>query len=137
VKESSHSPIEDSPALHKLVELKGGIQARNQPKAEQMTTGTTSLHWHLPQLERLGDALVKLDVLARQKIDLTAPPHPFTRDRTTFDALLQSRPEICRHTSRQRREVVELDRRRRRQLAQTVDQLVQRSRSADSLNPAV
>jgi hypothetical protein len=29
------------------------------------------------------------------KIDLTAPPHPFTRNgRTTFDALLQSRPGI-------------------------------------------
>jgi hypothetical protein len=34
-------------------------------------------------------------VLARQKISLTAPPHPFTRDgRTTFDALLQSRPGV-------------------------------------------
>jgi hypothetical protein len=32
-------------------------------------------------------------VLARQKIDLAAPPHPFTRDRTTFDALLLSRPD--------------------------------------------
>jgi hypothetical protein len=55
---------------------------------------TFNLHPHLPHFERLGDALVKLDVLARQRIDLTAPPHPFTRDgRNTFDALLQSRPE--------------------------------------------
>jgi hypothetical protein len=55
---------------------------------------TFNLHPHLPQFERLQSALTKLDVLVRQKIDLTAPPHPFTRNgRTTFDALLQSRPE--------------------------------------------
>jgi len=53
-----------------------------------------NLHPHLPQLERLGEATGKLDVLARQKIDLSAPPHPFTRERTTFDALLQSRPDV-------------------------------------------
>jgi hypothetical protein len=36
-----------------------------------------------------------LDVLARQRIDLQAPPHPFTKNgRSTFDALLQSRPEV-------------------------------------------
>jgi hypothetical protein len=34
-----------------------------------------------------------MDVLVRQKIDLTAPPHPFTQGgRSSFDALLQSRP---------------------------------------------
>lgn len=55
---------------------------------------TFNLHPHLPHLERQGDAVARLDVLARQKIDLTAPPHPFTRDgRTTFDALLQSGQE--------------------------------------------
>ncbi|HXZ08407.1 MAG TPA: hypothetical protein VEI25_10155 [Paraburkholderia sp.] len=52
-----------------------------------------NLHPHLPQLERQGEALDRLDVLARQRIDLDAPPHPFTRDRVTFDALLQSRPD--------------------------------------------
>ncbi|SAL87466.1 hypothetical protein AWB67_07418 [Caballeronia terrestris] len=52
---------------------------------------TFNLHAHLPHLERQGDAVEKLDVLVRQKIDLTAPPHPFTRERDTFDALLQSR----------------------------------------------
>jgi hypothetical protein len=56
---------------------------------------TFNLHPHLPQFERLQDAMTRLDVLVRQKIDLTAPPHPFTRNgRTTFDALLQSRPGI-------------------------------------------
>ncbi|KXU84716.1 hypothetical protein CR51_42060 [Caballeronia megalochromosomata] len=54
---------------------------------------TFNLHPHLPQLERLGEAVKKLEVLARQRIDPTAPPHPFTDDRTTFDALLQSRPD--------------------------------------------
>jgi hypothetical protein len=35
-----------------------------------------------------------MDVLARQHIDLTAPPHPAIRKgRTSFDALLQSKPE--------------------------------------------
>jgi hypothetical protein len=56
---------------------------------------TFSLHPHLPQFERLPGTRTNLDVLVRQKIDLTAPPHPFTRNgRTTFDALLQSRPGI-------------------------------------------
>jgi hypothetical protein len=54
---------------------------------------TFNLHPHLPHLERVGAAAAKLDVVARQKIDLTAPPHPFTRDRKTFDAFLQSRPD--------------------------------------------
>jgi hypothetical protein len=55
---------------------------------------TLNLHPHLPQLERIGDCTDRMDVLVRQKIDLTAPPHPFTRDgRDTFDALLQSRPQ--------------------------------------------
>ncbi|NYH16472.1 hypothetical protein [Paraburkholderia bryophila] len=54
---------------------------------------TFNLHAHLPQLERLGEAVERLDVLVRQRIDLGAPPHPFTADRATFDALLQSRPD--------------------------------------------
>lgn len=54
---------------------------------------TFNLHPHLPQLERLGAAVDKLDVLARQRVDPTAPPHPFTNDRATFDALLQSRAD--------------------------------------------
>jgi hypothetical protein len=51
-------------------------------------------HPHLPQLERIGPSIERMDVLARQKIDLTAPPHPFTQaGRSSFDALLQSRPD--------------------------------------------
>ena len=54
-----------------------------------------NLHAHLPQLERIGPAAARMTVLARQTIDLTAPPHPFTRDgRSTFDALLQSSPDM-------------------------------------------
>ncbi len=55
---------------------------------------TFNLHPHLPQLERMGESVTRMNVLARQRIDLTAPPHPFTRDgRDRFDALLQSGPE--------------------------------------------
>jgi len=53
-----------------------------------------NLHAHLPQLERIGPAAARMEVLARQPIDPDAPPHPFTRaGRTTFDALLQSAPD--------------------------------------------
>ncbi len=55
---------------------------------------TFNLHPHLPQLERIGEAAGRMDVLARQHIDLTAPAHPAIREgRTSFDALLQSKPE--------------------------------------------
>lgn len=53
---------------------------------------TFNLHPHLPHLERIGAARDGMDVLARQFIDLDAPPHPFTSGgRDNFDALLQSR----------------------------------------------
>lgn len=56
---------------------------------------TFNLHPHLPNLERLAEATAKLDVLARQHIDTSAPPHPFTAaGRTTFDAVLASRPGV-------------------------------------------
>jgi hypothetical protein len=78
--DGSPSAIEPERALDRL-RLLDGVNAFN-------------LHPHLPHFERLGDSLAKLDVLARQRIDLSAPPHPFTREgRNTFDALLQSRPE--------------------------------------------
>ena len=54
---------------------------------------TFNLHPHLPQLERLGASLLRMNVLAQQAIDVAAPPHPFTQGgRRTFDALLQSEP---------------------------------------------
>jgi hypothetical protein len=56
---------------------------------------TFHLHPHLPHFEMLGDSPRKLDVLAEQFIDLEAPPHPFTEQgRKTFDALLQSKPNV-------------------------------------------
>jgi hypothetical protein len=56
---------------------------------------TFNLHPHLPHMERLGDSLEKLDVLARQPIDMDAPPHPFTAGgRGDFDALLQSKAGV-------------------------------------------
>ncbi len=53
---------------------------------------TFNRHPHLPQLERIGDSATRTQVLARQHIDMAAPPHPFTREgRASFDALLQSK----------------------------------------------
>lgn len=79
--DGSPTPIESEGALDRLGLLAG--------------VATFNLHPHLPQLERLGDAQTKMDVLARQPIDLSAPPHAFTQDgRSTFDALLQSRAGV-------------------------------------------
>jgi hypothetical protein len=56
---------------------------------------TFNLHPHLPHLERMGDSAGKLDVLARQAIDVSAPSHPFVRQgNASFDALLQSRADV-------------------------------------------
>lgn len=77
--DGSPTPIESESALDRLGLLEG--------------VRTFNLHPHLPHFERLGDAAEKMDVLARQHVDLQAPPHPFTQGgRRTFDALLQSRP---------------------------------------------
>ena len=84
--------------------LRPAVEADGSPAPIEAETGldrlgllwrvnTFNLHPHLPQLERLGDARAKFDVLARQKIDLDAPPHPFTRERASFDALLQSQQD--------------------------------------------
>jgi hypothetical protein len=49
------------------------------------------VHPPLPHFERLGDAVLKMGVLARERIDLTAPSVPFIHGgRTTFDGLLHS-----------------------------------------------
>jgi hypothetical protein len=56
---------------------------------------TLHLHPHLPHFEMLGDSADKLDVLVEQSIDLEASPHPFVKQgRKTFDALLQSKPNV-------------------------------------------
>jgi len=76
----SPAPVEIERALDEL-ELLRGVDALN-------------LHPHLPQLERVGAAVERMDVLVRQNVDMSAPPHPFTQaGRTSFDAILQSRPE--------------------------------------------
>jgi hypothetical protein len=73
------------------IEAESGVDRLNLLRDVQ----TFNRHAHLPHLERLGEAAAKLDVLARQRIDLNAPPHPFTRDgRSRFDALLQSRTGV-------------------------------------------
>jgi hypothetical protein len=79
--DGSPAPIEIDRALDELG-LLAGVEAFH-------------LHSHLPQLERIGPSTERMDVLARQKIDLSAPPHPFTQGgRSSFDALLQSRPQL-------------------------------------------
>jgi hypothetical protein len=73
------TPVEIDRALDELG-LLGGVEAFH-------------LHPHLPQLERIGTSIERMDVVARQRIDPAAPPHPFTRGgRSSFDALLQSQP---------------------------------------------
>jgi hypothetical protein len=77
--EGTPAPVEIDHSLDVLGLLKG-VQ-------------TFNLHPHLPHLERIGQAAERMEVLARQAIDLTAPPHPFTQDgHATFNALLQSSP---------------------------------------------
>ncbi|WP_460626793.1 hypothetical protein [Intrasporangium mesophilum] len=51
-----------------------------------------NLHPHLPHIERHGSAVTGMEVLARQRVDPDAPPHPEAAD--VFDALLQSRPGL-------------------------------------------
>jgi hypothetical protein len=90
--------VENRFGLHPAAESDGSpaaIEAESALDRLHLLRGvdTFNLHPHLPQFERLQNAAGKLDVLVRQKINLAAPPHPFTRNgRTTFDALLQSRP---------------------------------------------
>ena len=75
--DGSPAPIEVDESLDRLRLLEG--------------VSTFNAHPHLPHFERAEASLKRLEVLARQRIDLTAPSHPFTQNgRTTFDALLQS-----------------------------------------------
>jgi hypothetical protein len=73
------------------------IQVNSQADRFNLLQGvrTFHLHPHLPHFEMLGDSPQKLDVLVEQSIDLDAPPHPFVKQgRKTFDALLQSKPNV-------------------------------------------
>jgi hypothetical protein len=73
------------------------IQINTQADRFSLMQGirTFHLHPHLPHFEMLGDTPHKLDVLVEQSIDLEAPPHPFVKQgRKTFDALLQSKPNV-------------------------------------------
>jgi hypothetical protein len=72
---------------------------RTNPQADRFNllqgVTTFNLHPHLPHFEMLGDSPHKMDVLVEQWIDLEAPPHPFIEQgRKTFDALLQSKPNV-------------------------------------------
>lgn len=93
-------PVENRFGLHPASEADGSpaaIEVGHELDRMGLLNGVTTfnLHPHLPHFERLGTAPEKVEVLARQRIDLTAPPHPFTKNgRTTFDALLQSRPGV-------------------------------------------
>ena len=56
---------------------------------------TLHLHMHLPHFEPVDEGAEKYDVLAQQKIDLRAPPHPFVaagHDR--FSAILHAKPGV-------------------------------------------
>lgn len=56
---------------------------------------TLNLHLHLPHFEPFNEGVGKYDVLAQQKIDLSAPAHPFVaagHDR--FNAILQAKPGV-------------------------------------------
>ncbi|HEX4410693.1 MAG TPA: hypothetical protein VH206_18130 [Xanthobacteraceae bacterium] len=91
-------PVENRYGLHPAAEADGSpspVEVDTALDRFHLLQGvrTFNLHPHLPQLERIGEALGKLDVLVRQKIDPAAPPHPFARSHSTFDALLQSRPD--------------------------------------------
>jgi hypothetical protein len=74
------APVEIDRSLD-VLDLLRGVEAFN-------------LHPHLPHLERIGPAMERMEVLARQTIDPAAPPHPFAHDgRATFDSMLQSGPD--------------------------------------------
>lgn len=92
-------PVENRFGLRPLATADGApapVDADRALDRLELLDGVTTfnLHAHLPQLERVHESVARLQVLARQRIDLAAPPHPFTHDgRDRFDALLQSAPE--------------------------------------------
>ncbi|MDM9627799.1 hypothetical protein QTL95_18055 [Rhizobium sp. S152] len=96
------TPIENRFGLHPAMLPDGTpapIAAEHQIDRLGLLSGveTFNLHPHLPHLERLGEAIDKMNVLARQPIDPKAPSHSFTREgRFAFDALLQSKRGVFR-----------------------------------------
>jgi hypothetical protein len=81
--DGSPAPIETEPDIDRLGLLNG--------------VTTFNAHPHLPHFERCEEATEKLDILARQRVDPDAAPHPFTAaGRASFDSLLQSRPGAFR-----------------------------------------
>lgn len=90
-------PIENMFGLHPATEPDGSpspIETEHELDRMGLLSGVSTFnhHPHLPHFRRSSGAVNKMDVLARQRIDLSAPSHAFTRDgRSTFDALLQSR----------------------------------------------
>jgi hypothetical protein len=93
-------PVENRFGLRPAADADGAAAAIDVDRATDRLdlldgVRTFNLHPHLPHLARVGDALDKLDVLARQRIDPTAPQHPFSRyGHDKFDSLLQSRPDV-------------------------------------------
>lgn len=93
-------PVENRFGLRPAVEADGRpapIEAARELDRLHLLEGIGSLnlHAHLPHLERRADAVHKLEVLARQRIDPAAPPHPFVQERgLLFDALLQSHRDV-------------------------------------------
>jgi hypothetical protein len=93
-------PVENRFGLRPAVDADGSPAAIEVDRAAdrlELLDGvrTFNLHPHLPHLARTGEALDKLEVLARQRIEPNAPPHPFTRGgHDRFDSLLQSRPGV-------------------------------------------
>jgi hypothetical protein len=65
------------------------------PRADRLSllnrVATFNLHPHLPHFEISGESRDKIEVLARQEIDLGAPAHPFVQaGNRAFNALLQT-----------------------------------------------
>jgi len=92
-------PVENRHGLRPAIEPDGSptpldIDRRHDTLSLLQGVHTFNLHAHLPHLARVGMGLTRLKVLARQWIDRSAPPHPFTLDGDgLFDALLQSSPD--------------------------------------------
>ena len=97
--DGSPSPIEVETALDRL-KLLNGVR-------------TFNLHPHLPQFERLGSAVTKLDVVARQKdrFDGAAASVHARADDVRRIAAIPAR-YLCRQPAGQRYDAVEFDRRR-------------------------